>query len=216
MKSAEFDVSNFLEDDDADIKEELQACQHFLFDSEFGKRRRHCVFSFAMSIVNNSFIIKRLDVVFKGPEWAARINVAFGFDFQNVEDGTCRYFYSHENNTLMERSKLVCTLEDITKLKKNYRKWILLISVHKRANTKWKFYELTNLTVFAALLKDVPMGCEDYVLPEPLLRNQNVNCITFEKNTRKPYNYNLCLVRAVALHLFSNKRLEEETSSNFP
>ena len=34
MKSAEFDVSNLLEDDDADLKKELQACEHFLVDSE--------------------------------------------------------------------------------------------------------------------------------------------------------------------------------------
>ena len=39
MKSAEFDVSNLLEDDDADLKEELQACQHFLVDSELEKGR---------------------------------------------------------------------------------------------------------------------------------------------------------------------------------
>ena len=51
----------------------------------------------------------------------------------------------------------------------------------ERANTKWKFYKLTNLTVFAAPLKDVRMGCKDSVLPEPLLRNQNVNCLFFEK-----------------------------------
>ena len=71
------------------------------------------------------------------------------------------------------------------------------------------------LTIFASLLKDVPMGCKDTVLPEPLLRNCNVNCLTFEKNTRQPYNDNLCLFRAVALHLFGNERLEEETSKIF-
>ena len=42
-----------------------------------------------------------------------------------------------------------------------------------------------------------------------------MNCLTFEKKTRKPYNDNLCLFRAVALHLFGNERLEEETSKNF-
>ena len=36
-----------------------------------------------------------------------------------------------------------------------------------------------------------------------------------KKNTRKPYNDNLCLFRAVALHLFGNERLEEETSNFF-
>ena len=59
------------------------------------------------------------------------------------------------------------------------------------------------------------MGCKDSVLREPLLKNQNVNCVTFEKNTRKPYNDNLCLFRVVALHLFGNNRLEEETSKIF-
>ena len=82
-------------------------------------------------------------------------------------------------------------------------------------NTKWRFYKLTNLTVFAALLKDVPMGCKDAVLPEPLLRNGTINCLTFEENTRQPYNDNLCLFRALALHIHGNQRLEEETSKLF-
>ena len=77
------------------------------------------------------------------------------------------------------------------------------------------FYKLTNPTVLPALLKDIPMGCKDSVLPEPLLTNQNVNYLTFEKNARNPYNDNLCLVRAVALHLFGSERLEEETFKLF-
>ena len=56
------------------------------------------------------------------------------------------------------------------------------------------------------------MGCKDTVLPEPLLRNHNVNCLTFERNTRQPYNDNLCLFRALALPLHGNEKLEEFTS----
>ena len=55
----------------------------------------------------------------------------------------------------------------------------------ERANTKCKSYNLTNLTVFEALLKGAPMGCKDFVLPEPLLKNRNVNCLTFEKKYGK-------------------------------
>ena len=55
-------------------------------------------------------------------------------------------------------------------------------------NTKWRFYKLINLTVFAALLKDVPMGFKNAVLPEPLLRNGTFNSLTYEENTRQPYN----------------------------
>ena len=82
-------------------------------------------------------------------------------------------------------------------------------------NTKWRFYILTNLTLFAALLKDVPMGCKDAVLPEPLLKNCTINCLTFEENTRQPYNDNLILFPALDLHLHGNQQLEEETSKIF-
>ena len=92
---------------------------------------------------------------------------------------------------------------------------IVDICTQERANTKWKFYKPSNLTNFASLLKDVLMGCKDTILPEELLKNYNVNCLTFERNTRQPYNDNLCLFRAVALHFLGNERLEEETSKIF-
>ena len=119
IKSAEFDVNNFLEDNNADLKEELQACQHFLVDSELEKGR-HRVFNFAMSNFDNSLINEKLDLVFNGLRGAAKVNLAFGFVLKNVEDGSCRYFYAHENNTLMERSELVCTPDNITNLKEKF------------------------------------------------------------------------------------------------
>ena len=42
-----------------------------------------------------------------------------------------------------------------------------------------------------------------------------MNCLTFEKSTRKPYKDNLYLFRPAALHSFGNQRLEEETSKCF-
>ena len=74
---------------------------------------------------------------------------------------------------------------------------------------------MANLTVFAALLKDVPMGCKKAVLPKPLLKNHTINCLTFVENTTQPHNDNLCLFRALALHMHGNQRLEEETSKLF-
>ena len=110
----------------------------------------------------------------------------------------------------------MCTPNYIINLKeKLQKKDIVDLSTRERANTKWKFYKLTNLTVFVALLKDVPIDCKDSVLPEPLLKNQNLNCLTYEQNTKKPYKDNLCLFRALALHLHGIERLEEETSKLF-
>ena len=84
------------------------------------------------------------------------------------------------------------------------KKWILLINVPEREPLQ-----------SGSLLKDAPMGCKDTVFPEPLLKNHNVNCLTFERNTRQPYTDNLCLFRALALHFHGNQKLEEETSKIF-
>ena len=127
-----------------------------------------------------------------------------------------RYFYAHENKTIIERTKLVCTKADMTNLKDRMQRIDNVdICTRERTNTKWKFYKPTNITIFAASLKGVPMGCKDTVLLEPLLKNHNVNCLTFERNRRQPYNDNLCLFRALALHFHGNEKLEEENSNFF-
>ena len=94
----------------------------------------------------------------------------------------CRYFYAHENNTIMEKSTLVCTQAGLTNVKeKMQKKDFVDICTGEVANTKWKFYNITNLTIFASLIKDVGMGCKETVLREPLLRNHNVNCLSLRE-----------------------------------
>ena len=135
---------------------------------------------------------------------------------KKIEDGVFRYFYAHENNTLLDRSELVCTHDDLAKLKDFLNKTDVIESFSReRTNTKWRFYKLTNLTVFAALLKDVPMGCKNTVLPESLLKNHTTNCLTYEEKTTQPYNHSLSLFRALALHLHGTQRLAEKTSILF-
>ena len=75
-----------------------------------------------MSTFDNCLINKKLDLVFKGLNRASKVNRAFGFVLKNVEDGSCRYFYAHENNTVMERSKLLCTPDNNTNLKEKFQK----------------------------------------------------------------------------------------------
>ena len=147
--------------DGQSLREELESCKHFLTDTEM-ENGRHRVFNFAMSSFDMILLNNKLDYVFKELKRAAKVILAFGFVLKNVEDGSCRYFYAHESNTVMEKSKLVCTQADMTNLKDRKQKMDFVdICTRERFNTKWKFYKLTNLTIFASLLKDVPMGCED-------------------------------------------------------
>ena len=97
---------------------------------------RHRVFNFATSSSDVYLLNDKLDYVFKELKCAAKVNLAFGFVLQNIEDGMCRYFYAHENNTNMERPKFVCTQADKTNLKDRMQKLDNLdIRTRDRANT---------------------------------------------------------------------------------
>ena len=120
MKSGDFDVNNLLEDDDVDLKEELWACQLFLVvDCEL-EEGKHRVFNFAVSTCDNSLINKKLDLVIKGLKCAAKVTLRL--ELFVLHTGSCRSFYAHENNTVMEKSKVLCTPDDIPNLKENLQK----------------------------------------------------------------------------------------------
>ena len=111
--ASNIDVEDIVGDvDDQSLREELESCKHFLTDTEL-ENGRHRVFNFAMSSFDMSLLNDKLDYVFKELKCAAKVNLAFGFVLKNIEDGMCRYFYAHENNTIMETSKLVCTQDDM-------------------------------------------------------------------------------------------------------
>ena len=201
--------------EDHSLREELRSCQHFLVDSEF-ERARHKVFNYALETLNETILNEKPDHFFNKLKCAAKVNLVFGLILKNIEYGGFRYFYAHKNNTPLDRSKHVCTHDDLAKLKDFLNKTDVIESCNReKINTKRRFYKQTNLTVFAALLKDVPMGCKKAVLPEPLLKNHTIIYLTYEAITRHPYNDNLCLFRALALHLHGTQRLEEETSELF-
>ena len=51
---------------------------------------------------------------------------------------------------------------------------------------KMEILLIDELNRVAALLRDVPMGFKGTVLQEPLMKNQTINCLTSEENTRQP------------------------------
>ena len=135
--------------EDRMLREESRSCQHFLVNSEL-ERSRHKVSNYAIENLNAEIVDEKLDHLFN-LKCAAKVNLAFGFVLKNMEDGRFRYFYAQENNTLLDRSKLVCTHDDLAKLKDSLNKTDVIESCSReRLNTKWMFYKLTKLTVFAA------------------------------------------------------------------
>ena len=201
--------------DDQKLREEMESCIHFLTDTEM-ENGRHRVFNFALSTFDLSLLNDKLDYVFNELKCSAKVTLAFEFVMKKIQDGMCRYFHAHENNTIRERANLLCAQADMTNLEDKMQKTAIVdICTQERANTMWKLYKLTNLTTFASLLKDLPMSCKDTNLPEPLLKNHKMNCSIFERNTKQPYSDNLCFSKELALPLHGNKKLEEETLKIF-
>ena len=159
------------------------------------------MFNFVVNNLTAQVIEEKVDCVLDKLKCAAKLNLALGFNLQNIKDGKLRYFYAHENKTLLEHSKIVSNKNDMAKLEEFLKKTDVIESCTKeRSHTKRRFFKPTNITIFAALLRDTPMGWKNAVLPESLLKNHAVNCLTYEQNTKKPYKDNLCLFRALALH----------------
>ena len=177
---------------------------------------RHKVYNFAMDTLNPKYLLEKLDVVFDFVKRVATLNVALGFVLKNVEDGSFWCHFAHEKNTPLERYKLVSTAQDLTKSRNLTSNTDVIKSCTKeRANTKCKFYKLTNVTIVTALLREVPLCCKDIVLSDTLLKKLSVNCLTLKENTRKPRNDKLCLSRAFALHLHGTWTLRDENSKSF-
>ena len=129
------------------------------------------------------------------------MNLVFGFSSKNIEDAGLRYFYAQENNTLLDRSKFVWTHDDLAKLKDFSNKTDVIESCSReRMNTKCGFYRLTNLTLFAALLKDVPMGARTQSYPN-LCSKITQSTVSRLKRTRENHITTTCVFFVLLLSI---------------
>ena len=144
--ASNIDVEDIVGDvDDQSLRAELQSCRHFLVDSEIQKRR-HIVFIFAVNNLTAQVIEEKVDRVLDKLKCVAKLNLALGFILKNIEDGKFRYFYAHENNTLLEESKLLGNKVDKAQLKEFLKKTDVIESCTKeRSNTKWRFFKFSKL-----------------------------------------------------------------------
>ena len=82
-------------------QDEIQSCKHFLVDSEIEKARLK-VFNYARETIRTKSEEEKFDHVFKKLNCTTKVNLAYGFILKTIEVGGLRYFYVHENNTLLD------------------------------------------------------------------------------------------------------------------
>ena len=104
-RTRDVDVENIVGDvEDHNLREKLRFCQHFLVDAEL-KRARHKVFKYAVENLKETIVNEKFYHVFINSKCASKVNLAFGFILKIIEDGGFRFFYAHENNTLLQNNQ---------------------------------------------------------------------------------------------------------------
>ena len=123
----------------ASFKEELRSFQHSLVDSELEPPKRK-IFKYSIEKLNGKIMDEKLDHFLNNLKCARKVKLLFEFFLRDTEDGIFRNFVAHGNNTLLDRSKLLCTKDNLTKQKH----FLNETDVHESCcretlNTKWKF-----------------------------------------------------------------------------
>ena len=89
--------------------------------------------------------------VFNKLDSAAKINIAFGFVLRNVEMVEYRYYYAYENNTLFEKSHLLCTKADLIKIQGKSKKSFYRAEMYSRAQKR--FHGVTRICLTRTFTK---------------------------------------------------------------
>ena len=196
---------------DPQFLQELRSVQHFLVDSKIVFRKK-IVYNFRLTEYSPTFINEKLTKIFNELNRAVRINLSLGFVLHDlVETQDYIYFYPADNNFLFQLPLTVANEEDLDKLKnKIEQKDLFDQCVSHRPNSKWKFFRLTNLMVFVFRLTDVPLGCQNALLPQALLRHPLIKTFLSDCD-RKPYDDLLCLFREIAFEKFGSDGLASST-----
>ena len=133
----------------------------------------------------------------------AKVNCSVGCVLRNITTGELRYFHSSENNaSLLERPRLVTSVEDLRQLWED----ISDIDLEERARqrrptTSWRLLMVTNLTFYVFKLNGVArVGAPPAKgLPSFLLNNKSL--IAMDKYRGKTYTDSLCFFRCLAISL---------------
>ena len=143
---------------------------------------RHKEINLQISELDTKLVTEKHEEVFNKLHSATIINIALGFVLRIIE--VISLFLSIRIR--FEKSYSLCTKADLIKIQGKVEKFdIVEQCTQERQNTKWRFKLTFNVTIFAALLKNIQLGCPDFVLSEPLLRHTLVNCL-FSKKDKKP------------------------------
>ena len=154
---------------------------------------RHKVYNFQKSKIDTNIINEKFEEIFNKRDSATKINIALAFNLQNFELVNIDISMLTKTIFWCDKSHLHCTKANLLTIQEKIEKFVGQCT-QERQSTSWRFKLITNVTIFAGVLKHIIMWCPDTVLPEPLLRHTQVNCFYPTKTSN--HTKNICVFSA--------------------
>jgi hypothetical protein len=176
----------------------------------FGKIQDEYNFPLKRRDVGMAEIKRQLETIFQQQKNAFKINFSFGYVLRNVE-GDLRYFYAHNNESILESPFVMSTLTDLNQLVRKLEEMDFLQKVFmQRPNTTWSVYAVTNVRwIVTRTTFFLGMGRK---LPAYIKNRKCIIALEQDRKHKRFYTQNLCFFRALAYH-YTHKAygLEKET-----
>ena len=200
--------------DNTEFQNELGRIKHLL-GYYFKEEKHQFIFNFPLNEPSHSKLEDYLDYVFERLPCAAKINILFGFMLRHQETGKFRYFYADKNNPLFTAPVFVRDPVNLAFLKDRLKGEDYFEHVtSQRQSTKWRFFQMTNVSIRATLVRDIPLGCYSLSLPLWIRQHRFIHSHVFNSSNDRANNDNLCLFRGMARH-YEAANLEAKTSEIF-
>ena len=185
--------------EDEELEAELRSASHLI--KTFVRKQKHqTIFNFMCKKLDKFELSFNMADVFRRLQSTSKISISFGLVLRHIDAGCYRYFYT-EKNTVLGGPVVVRDRRDMVKLLETLSsKNLNEILADERPDTKWKFFTVTNMTVYATHLDEVPLGCIKVSIPAYILHHNRINCLLSNRQTKEQYSDNLCMFRAVAMH----------------
>ena len=151
----------------------------------------------------HNYVWAKLLLAWNAVPLQAKVNCSAGCVLRHIITGEVRYFHSSENNaSLLERPRLVASVEDLRQLWEDVS--AIDLEEHtrqQRPNTSWRLLFVTNLTFYVWKLRGVArVGSPPAQgLPSFLLNSKSL--LAMDKCRRETFTDNLCFLRCLAISL---------------
>ncbi|CAH1777342.1 unnamed protein product, partial [Owenia fusiformis] len=142
---------------------------------------------------------KQLNEIYQEQVTSFKINLSLAIVLAHRETGQLRYFYAHNNESILQSPTLITDRSDIETIMQKLRELNLAEEIwRQRPDTKWIPYRVVN-TRWSVYGLDFPLGTA-ILLPDYIRKNKAIVSLNKKPYRAELYKDNLCAFRCLAYH----------------